>query len=156
MDNKLYEQAIQRIREMNIDMKRSANKNYKGFDFELLERILNRLIMFSNTCSFCMETIPQIISLVDYIYSSQKQLDKNYINEYRKKLNVIINHMIKEHKLITKEYFVGTYMPIGLSLGVTFGIIFDNISMGISLGFSFGAVLGIIMDADAKKKGRTI
>lgn len=69
---------------------------------------------------------------------------------YFKERRWIINYTSKQFKELE------TYMPIGLSLGVTFGIIFDNISMGISLGFSFGAVLGIIMDADAKKKGRTI
>lgn len=101
MDNQLYELTLRKIEKMKNIKRESVNRNFKRIDFELLERVLNRLRMFSNTCSFCMEAIPQIITLIDTIYSNHNQLDTNHMKEYKEKLNVITNHMEKDHKLFS-------------------------------------------------------
>lgn len=156
MDNQLSEQMLNKIKEMKSNKGKSTNKYFKRIDFDFLERLWDRLNGYSDNCSICMELIPQINSLIEYIYSNQNQLDSKYIAEYNKMLITVTNHLEKEHKLIREGHYIGMYMPLGVCFGVTFGIIFNNISIGISFGMLFGVAIGSLMDADAKKKGKII
>jgi hypothetical protein len=82
-------------------------------------------------------------------------------NEDFKKHNLIINsikaHMQKAHNIVSEGYYMSFYMSLGVCFSFIFGmLVFDNIAMGVPMGMLFGLAIGNGMDADAKKKGKTL
>ena len=87
----------------------------------------------------------------------EQVLDKDFVNNHKKKLKLYVKHLTKEHNLVRSGYYTETYMALGLSLGVAFGlVILDNLAIGLAIGLALGVGIGSGRDADAKKKGLVI
>ncbi|WP_234028562.1 hypothetical protein [Lentibacillus sp. Marseille-P4043] len=70
-----------------------------------------------------------------------------------------MSNLQKKHKLVEEGYYLGIFMSLGLSLGVVFGLTVLDIGLlglPIGVGMCIGLAIGSGMDADAKKRGKTI
>jgi hypothetical protein len=85
------------------------------------------------------------------------QLSNEDFKSYKSLITKITDHLQKTHKLLSEDYYISIYMSIGMSLGLLFGmLVFDNIALGLPIGMSLGIAIGAGIDADNKKKGKTI
>jgi hypothetical protein len=126
-------------------------------DLDKCERVVERLGSFSTSCEECQQHLLELKDHVLQLKANSNQLEDNEIKQYRKMIGHIISHLQSKHKLVTAGYYLAIYMSLGMSLGVTFGLtIFDNIGLGIPLGMCIGLAIGAGLDADSKKKGKTI
>ncbi len=89
--------------------------------------------------------------------------DKKLGNQIRKVQSKIILLVEKEHKIVTKNYYRNTWMPIGVGMGISFGVVFgasmDNmalLALGIPIGVVLGMAIGTSMDNKAKEAGRQL
>ncbi|HSQ87815.1 hypothetical protein [Romboutsia sp.] len=154
MDNELYEKLINNLEELKQEI---GDKNTKLFNLILLERIIKRLISFNYNCKECKKYTIDLNNHINKLKEKHGQFNKRDFKEHKSKINGIISHLQKEHKLVTEGYYVGIYMSMGISLGLVFGLLlFDNIALGLPIGLSIGVAIGSSKDADAKKKGLII
>ena len=136
------------------------NKQIKYYRLDLLERIINRLALFSDECQECTNFIN---NLEPYIDSIRVNVDKQTIKAYNTFLQKIISHMQLKHKLVNDSYYLTLFIPIGMVVGMAVGMAFGIISSfygisssGIGIGLCLGVAIGAAIDADAKKKGKVI
>ncbi len=73
-----------------------------------------------------------------------------------KKIDNIVKHLKKEHKLITEGYYRGMGMIMGPAIGTGIGAASDNTGAGIAIGVAMGLVIGNYLDKKAEKEGRVI
>ena len=90
--------------------------------------------------------------LGNLIQLPNKQNRKSHV----KKINNIIKHLKKEHKLITEGYYRGIGMIIGPAIGTAVGAALDNTGIGIAIGAAIGVAIGGYLDRKAKKEGKVI
>lgn len=154
MDNGLTEKLLKDIEELkaNVD-----SKTAKMLDLDLFHRIIKRLGSFSVECEECSQSLNELENYIMQLKAKQGQFENNDFRQNKIKLNTIVVHLQKNHKLVTEGQYVGIYMSLGMSIGLVFGLtVFDNIALGLPLGMCIGIAIGSGMDADAKKKGMTI
>lgn len=143
----------------NIDeiIKDIGEKNSKRFSFDQLKRIIKRLSEFSGNCKECENYLIKLDEHIEKLKAKHGSLDKSDLKEHSYIQQSIISHLMKAHKLITEGYYLGTFLPMGMSLGLVFGLLLSkNIGLGIPIGLCLGVAIGTSLDADAKKKGLTI
>lgn len=132
-------------------------KTAKSFNMELLERIIKRVDSFAPECQECSKALKELEEHINRLKGKQGSYDKNDFKENSIKMNNIISHLQKQHKLITEGSYLGIYMCFGISIGLLFGLaLFHNLALGMPIGMCLGMALGSALDADAKKKGMTI
>jgi hypothetical protein len=83
---------------------------------------------------------------------AQKQAKK----EYQKDLSLYKHYLMKKYKVVTKGYYLGVWMPLGISIGLPFGLLFNNLALGIPIGIAIGAAIGSYLNAAARKENRII
>ncbi|HEY5582967.1 MAG TPA: hypothetical protein VIK78_00535 [Ruminiclostridium sp.] len=131
-------------------------KKIKYYNLDLLVRIINRLVSFSDNCEECLSFLN---SLEPYIDSIEVNADKQKDKTYHVYLNSIISHLQLKHKLVTDNYYTMVCLPLGMVFGSAFSAIgsFKGMSSGgIGIGLCLGVAIGSGMDANAKKKGSVI
>jgi len=152
MDNRNYDQIIEKIDRLNDEM---DVKQTKGLELDLLKRITIRLLSFD--CTECANYLSEMSDYVNYLDENKNSFDKQKLKDYRKIIEEIKAHLQKEHGLVTEGYYQSIYMSIGMSIGLMFGLaVFDNLAMGLPIGMVMGLAIGAGIDADYKKKGKTL
>ncbi|MDQ0232683.1 hypothetical protein [Metabacillus malikii] len=132
-------------------------QTFKKLELEKCERLVERLTSFSESCEECQRKFIEAEEHFSRLDEHIDQLPTSEMKEHKQFVSQTVAHFEKEHDLVTEGYYVSLYMSIGLGLGVMFGLtIFDNIGLGIPIGFAIGLAIGSGLDADAKKKGKTI
>jgi hypothetical protein len=133
-----------------------SDKQSKYYSLDLLVRIINRLALFSEECQECAGFINNLESYIDSIVvNADKQTNKIY-HAY---INSIISHLQLKHKLVSENYYLTVFMPLGMVFGTAFSSIdsFKGLSSGgIGIGLCLGVAIGSSMDTNAKKKGKVI
>lgn len=139
-------------------LKESIGNQYtKKLQLNLLERIIKRLESYHAECDICEKTLIELKEQLNLIKVNQGQLSKVEIKEYFRIINNTVAHLQKQHKLVSEGYYMGICMALGVSFGLLFGTILYSVSaIGVSIGMCFGLAIGNGLDADAKKKGKTI
>lgn len=154
MDKKLFDRLIQDLEQLSGEI---GDKNSKRLNISQLIRIIKRLESFSEDCEGCRDNLLELSRLVEELKNKHGHLEKQELKEHQQKVNNIISHLQKTHKLVTEGTYLAIYMSIGMSLGLVFGLLLlDNIAMGFPLGMIFGVAFGVTLDENAKKKGLTI
>jgi hypothetical protein len=129
----------------------------KRLDLDKSERVVEKLGSFSSNCKDCQQQLLELMNYLILIKENMDRIDDTKLKQYKQLINHIISHLQKKHKLIQEGYYLGIFMSLGMSLGIVFGItVFDNFGLGIPIGMCMGLAIGAGMDADAKKKGKTI
>ena len=132
-------------------------KTAKYLNLKQLERILLRFEELSGECEDCNKLEKELLELTDRMKASALPPDKSLTREYQSKVQEIINHLYKAHKLLQEGYYLGMFMGLGLCMGVSFGLVFgDNISIGMPIGLCLGLAIGAGLDENARKKGQVI
>ena len=90
--------------------------------------------------------------------------DQKFSKILRKTQNSIINTLLKEVKIVPKNYYRNLWLALGMSvfgvpLGIAFGAAQDNMAflgIGIPIGMAIGIGVGTAMDEKARKEGRQL
>ncbi|MFC4388936.1 hypothetical protein ACFOZ1_14125 [Gracilibacillus marinus] len=152
MDHTQYEQLVEKIDHLHSQLDK---KQAQAVELDLLKRITIRLDSFD--CTVCTEAHSDIEEYVHYLEDHNDAIDKERLKDYRKRIEKIKTHLLKEHGLIEEGYYLSIYMSIGMSFGLIFGmIISDNLALGLPIGLAIGLAIGVAIDADYKKKGKTL
>lgn len=152
MDRK--DRILQTLEELKAT---TGPKEAKRLDMAKVGRLIHRLDAFAGECPQCNEDLSELHDHILQLKETNITTDKTKVKAFTSKLNGISSHLQKVHKLIPEGYFMSLYMSIGISLGVAFGLtLMDNLALGMPIGMAIGIAVGSGMDADAKKKGRTI
>ena len=131
----------------------------KHLDANKLERIVSRLNAFSHAeaCESCKSLLKEAEERIGKLAFHRNALPKDGLKAYQKWAGTLTTHLQQGHKLVPEGFYLAIYMSIGISIGLAFGLtIFDNIALGLPIGMSIGIAVGAGLDADAKKKGKTI
>ena len=152
MDNINYNQIIEKIARLSDEI---DDKQVETLALDLLKRITIRLQSFD--CTECGNYLSEISGYVNYLDENKNSLEKQQLQEYRKIMEEIKIHLQNEHGLVPEGFYLGIYMSFGMSIGLLFGmIVFDNFVLGMPIGMAIGVAIGSGIDADYKKKGKTI
>ncbi|MCM3439448.1 hypothetical protein [Metabacillus halosaccharovorans] len=137
----------------NIDNKKITGK----LDLNKCERVAKKMDSLSENCQECEQQLLELKNHLIQLKLNIDNLDKQALKQHHLLIQKSYNHLQKKHKLLPEGYYMSIYMSIGMSLGVVFGLtIFDNIALGIPIGMCLGIAIGTGLDADVKKKGKTI
>ncbi|TCT17172.1 hypothetical protein EDC18_101470 [Natranaerovirga pectinivora] len=150
------QEMIQQIKYLKAIEAKSKRKNY---DFDLLERMIIKLVSFTD-CNECKELLGELTPVL-------KEIENSVITKTNKAYSTIIDklktHLREQHNLVTPNYYAETYMLYGLSFGSAIGIIISMslnqmafIGFGLPIGMLFGQSIGAIQDEKAKKDGTVI
>ncbi len=131
-------------------------RDYKFFKIDRLERINERIDIFSDNCEQCKNFKPELEDIVNKL--------PEYINgtpgmraEYEKRNDKIVKHLKNVHGLVPEQYFSSIYSFIGFISGmILFGMIayFINpafLKWGILAGFTLGIITGRIIGTGKDK-----
>ena len=132
-------------------------KDFKKYKLDLLLRVAKRVDDFSATCGECQtfkQDITGLLQEIGYVVGMAMSGEKR--KSYVRRINIIIKHLQKQHKLVSEGYYIGIWMAIGTATGVAIGAGSDNVGVGIPIGIGIGVAVGSYLDRKAKKEGRVI
>jgi len=142
--------------EINLYQDTSNKKVSKKYKLDLLLRVANRVDGFSSYCGECQMFQQEVTSLAQDLGNLIQLPGKERRKDHIKKLDNIVKHLKKEHKLITEGQNLGHWMAIGSGIGVAIGAGADNVGVGIPIGIAIGLAIGSYLDKKAEKEGRVI
>lgn len=152
MSTEWKEMTINRLEATKVHLN---PKQQKGLKLDLLERIINRVDEFSDTCESCSTLQKEAVAMM---VSSLTASNFNR-KEYNRLMNGVVKHMKDEHKLHEEGENTSTYMALGMSLGMVFGMtVFKamGLAIGLSLGMTIGMAIGSSMDKKNKAEGKCL
>ncbi|GIO28010.1 hypothetical protein [Ornithinibacillus bavariensis] len=121
------------------------------------QKVIQKLGSFASKCERCYQYFIDLENYIQQLIDSLDHIEEYDFRHHKQKLNHISTHLLKQHKLVSSGFYLSIFMSIGTSLGVVYGLlIVDNIALGIPLGAGIGVAIGVALDADAKKKGKTL
>ena len=90
--------------------------------------------------------------------------DKKFSGRLRKTQNSIVNILLKEVKIVPKNYYRNLWLGLGMAvfgvpMGVAFGAALDNMAflgIGIPVGMGIGIAIGTALDEQARKEERQL
>ena len=133
-----------------------SEKEYKKYQLRLLLCVAQRVAEFSPECGQCQIFQQDISTLAQDVGNLAQVDDKDKRKTHSRKIRDIVNHLTKQHKLVTEGYYMGIGIAIGAGIGVALGSGLDNVGIGIPIGTGIGIAIGTALDARAKKEGRII
>ncbi len=150
------------VKEIGSHKDRLTEKEQKKYKLDLLLRIAGRVDSFYSLCGQCQlfqQDITQLTQDLSYLLQTPNP-SKEDRKSYSRKLNSIVKHLQKEHKLVNEGQYAGMWIGIGTAIGVTIGAAIgagtDNVGIGIPIGIAIGMAVGKYLDNKAKKEGRVI
>jgi thiamine pyrophosphate-dependent acetolactate synthase large subunit-like protein len=143
------------IEEIDQLIKKFTKKEKRKYKLELLEKVSKRVDEFSSICGECYQYKGVITNLLHNL-RGVAQLSPTVSRDHNAKINNIIRHLRKKHRLISAGAYMGIGYGIGVALGVSIGAALDNAGAGIGIGAGLGAAIGTALEAKAKKEKRII
>jgi hypothetical protein len=131
-------------------------RDYKKLKLDMLLCVAERTDEFSDRCGQCQIFQQDISSLVPDIAYLVQTGDKERRKAHVKKIDSVVSHLRKQHKLVTEGYYMGIAMAIGAGIGVALGAATDIIGGGVPLGIGAATVIGMALDARAKRENRVL
>jgi hypothetical protein len=135
--------------------KKFSKREERKYKLELLEKISKRVAEFSSTCGECYQYRGVISNLLQNL-GGLVQLSPTAGRDHNEKINNIVKHLRKKHKLITAGSYMVIGNGVGVALGVSIGAATGNIGAGIGIGAGLGAAIGAALEAKAKKDKKII
>jgi hypothetical protein len=133
-----------------------GDKKYKKYKLPLLLCLAERVAQFYPQCGQCHILQRDISGLIQEIGSLTQFPDKNRQKSYFKTMDMIVQHLRKQHKLVNEGYYMGIGIAIGTGFGVALGVAMRQVGGGIPIGVGIGLTIGVALDAKAKKEGRVL
>ena len=144
------------VKEINLHNDTLGKKDAKKYKLDLLLRITGRVEEFCGICGECQLFQQDITRLMQELSLLLQMPGKEGRKSYSKKVDTIAKHLQKQHKLVTKGYYVGIWMAIGTGIGVALGAALGNPGIGPGLGVGIGLAVGSYLDKKAKNEGRVL
>ena len=132
-----------------------GKKDAKKYKLDLLLKIAQRVDSLSSHCGQCQifqQDITQLTQDLSYILHTPKEKRKSYF----KKVNNIVKHFQKQHKMVAEGHYIGIGIAIGVAMGTAIGTALGSFGIGPGLGIALGLAIGAYLDKKAKKEGRVI
>ncbi|MFC1912045.1 hypothetical protein ACFLXG_02675 [Chloroflexota bacterium] len=148
-----YDNIAKQVNQLQVTL---SEKDYEKYKLGLLLCVAERVAEFSPECGQCQIFQQDISALTQDVGNIIQLADKDKRKTHLKTINRIIGHLQKQHKLVTKGYYMGIGMVFGSAIGVTLGAAMDFFGSGIPIGIGVGMAIGAALDAKAKKEGRVI
>ena len=124
-------------------------RDYKFFKIDRLERINERIDVFSDNCEECKnfkyELEDIVAKLPEYINGSPGKRA-----EYEKRNDKIVKHLKQKHDLVPEQYYSSLYSFVGFTAGALLlgGIAYlinpGTVKWGLLAGFTAGLIAGRI------------
>jgi hypothetical protein len=146
------EDSTEKINQLKGTLSKKEEKKYK---LALLEKISKRVAEFSLTCGECYQYKGVISNLLQNL-GGLVQLSPLSEKGHHNKINNIVKHLRKKHKLIPQGAYMAIGNGVGVALGISIGGALGNIGAGIGIGAGLGAAIGAALEAKAKKDKRII
>ena len=145
------------VKEINLHKEYFSKKDSKKYKLDLLLRLAKRMDEFSAICGKCQDFKEEITRLVGELGNLVQLPDsKVQRKSYNKTISTIVEHLKKEHKLVSDGFYLGIGMAIGTGVGTALGIALGSPGVGPGLGVGIGFAIGGYLDKKAKKEGRVI
>ncbi|MEQ6390639.1 hypothetical protein RZN22_15180 [Bacillaceae bacterium S4-13-58] len=133
------------------------DKTKRKLQLDKSKRILTRLDAYSSECEECTELLNEWENALSELHEKASSPNDTDTKNHSLLIKKSVSHLQSTHKLVEEGHYMSIYMTLGMSIGLVFGLtIFDNLALGLPIGMVFGIALGTSLDADAKKKGKTI
>ena len=142
--------------EINLHQDTLSKRDSKKYKLDLLLRVANRVDDFASYCGECQMFQQEVTALTQDLGNLIQLPDKERRKNHIKKIDDIVKHLKKEHKLITEGYYRGMGMIIGPAIGTGIGAALDNTGIGIAIGVALGFIIGSYLDKKAENEGRVI
>jgi len=143
------------VKETNLHKDTLGKKDIKKYKLDLLTRLARRIDIFSSECGQCQISQQEVTTLTqDLCYLAQWSKERR--RSYFKKINTIVKHLQKQHKLVSEGYYIGIGFAIGVAIGAALGAALGNPGIGPAIGTALGLAIGSYLDKKAKKEGRVI
>jgi len=137
-------------------------RDYKFFKIDRLERIAERIDIFSDECEICEEFKKEVedlsVNTAKLINGTPKER-----SSFEKRNEKIVKHLKNKHDLVHKDWYTSVYSLAGFATGIiVFGLIallFDirylifSLLFGFTLGIITGRIIGRKKDKQKEKDG---
>ncbi|MFC1908229.1 glycine zipper family protein [Chloroflexota bacterium] len=151
--NNWYDGIAKQINQLQATL---SEKDYKRYKLGLLLCVAERIAEFSPECGQCQIFQQDISTLTQDVGNIAQVAGRDKRKAHLKTINRMIGHLQKQHKLVTKGYYMTIGMAIGSGIGVALGAAMDSVGSGIPVGAGIGIAIGVALDAKAKKESRVI
>ncbi len=147
---------VEELKKHLLELKHTADQQAVAkMDLDKVERLMNRMVDLE-LCDECESGLMELGEEYKRLKMKAHELEKSDLRSHRKVLNKLLNHVHKVHKIVPQNYYMGVFMPLGLTFGMLIGLGFlENMVYGFTLGISFGLAIGAGLDAKSKKEGLT-
>ncbi len=146
------EETNEKIAKHKKSFTKAESRKYR---LDFLKRLAKRVDEFSSACGECYQYKGEITNLLNNL-EGLIQLSPMATKDYRNKINKIVGHLRKKHKLIPAGTYTAIGNGIGVALGTSFGAATGNIGAGVGIGAGIGMAIGAALEAKAKKDGKII
>jgi gamma-glutamylcyclotransferase (GGCT)/AIG2-like uncharacterized protein YtfP len=146
------EETNEKIAKHKKSFTKAESRKYK---LDFLKRVAKRADEFSSLCGECYQYKGEITNLLNNL-EGLIQLSPMATKDYRSKINKIVSHLRKKHKLIPAGTYTAIGNGLGVALGASIGTATGNIGAGVGIGAGIGVAIGAALEAKAKKDGKTI
>ena len=133
-----------------------GEKGAKKYKLDLLLRVARRVDSFYYACAECQVFREDITESTKELGNLIQLPDRERRKSYFEKINNIIKHLKKSHKLVTKGQYTGIGLMIGIGVSTAIGAALDNPGIGPAIGTAVGLAIGSYLDKKAKDEGRVI
>ena len=148
-----YEHIESEVATLRLSLGEKEAKRHK---LAHLLKVAGRVDEFSGTCGECQLKQQEITQLVPELALLLQSPDKRVRKAYKKQLDLITKHLQKEHKLVSKGYYMGIWTGIGIAIGSGIGTAIGNPGIGSGLGIAIGLAVGTYLDKKAEREGRVL
>ncbi len=150
----MEQRTKERLERLEIIVETMDPRRRKRLDTDTLGRIFLRLDELSPQCDECADYPAAPEEILSLLESSGEEGDR----QVRRKIRELTDHLVKKHNLVRAGTYLAVYMSMGISFGLIFGMLLfeNNMALGIPIGMSIGIAVGSALDADARKKNKTI
>ncbi|MDX1627569.1 MAG: hypothetical protein R3345_02655 [Fulvivirga sp.] len=138
----------------NRDFSDKTEKQFKN---------LEKLISEINKHTLADDVVEKVNDEIEKVNDHTGE-DKKYRRQIIKSTQRIISVVVKEHKLVPKNYYRNMWLGVGMAafgvpLGIAFGAALDNMGLmgvGLPLGIAIGYGVGKEKDKKAKEEGKQL
>ena len=133
-----------------------SQKDYKKYRLNLFIGVAQRVDELSPACKLCQFSKQNISTLTQNVSNLIQLADKDGMKTHLMTINMVINHLKKQHKLVEEGHYTYLWSPLGTAIGVIIGTSMQYIGIGILVGWIIGTGVGGVLDIKARKGGRTL
>ncbi len=140
-----------------------SSKDYYFFNVYKLEEAAKFMVKFQNHCQVCKANEQEIIDLSREFPKLLTTISGR--REFTNRLDKVLKHLQKEHKIFPKGYFTGLYTVLGILFGFVLAYIitkikflsfYTSLMIFSGLGFIIGWIAGQLKDTKIAKNNHQI